>query len=83
MGCNVIEGRCRGVVRLSFQPKAAYLEGRCRGVVRLNLLPKAAYLEGRCRGVVLFRVPTNYQGRLIIIITILRKNEGLLSGAPT
>ena len=58
MGCNVIEGRCRGVVRLSFQPKAAYLEGRCRGVVRLNLLPKAAYLEVSCRGVVLFRVAT-------------------------
>ena len=58
MVCSVIEGRCRGVARLSFQPKAAYPEGRCRGVVRLILLPKAAHLEVRCRGVVLFRVPT-------------------------
>ena len=58
MVCNVIEGRCRGVVRLNLLPKAAYLEGRGRGVVRLNLLPKAAYLEVRCRGVVPFRVPT-------------------------
>ena len=49
MGCNVIEERCRGVARLSFQPKAAYLEERCRGVVRLNLLPKAASLEGQCQ----------------------------------
>ena len=28
-----LEGRCRGVVRLSIPPKAAYFEGRCRGVV--------------------------------------------------
>ena len=56
--CNVIEGRCRRVVRLSFLRKAAYLEARCRGVVRLELLPKAAYLAGRYRGVVPFRVPT-------------------------
>ena len=31
MVCSVTEGRCRGVVRLSFLPKAAYLEGRCQG----------------------------------------------------
>ena len=49
---HYLEGRRRGVVRLSFLPKAAYLEGRCRGVVRLEISPKAAYLEGRCRGVV-------------------------------
>ena len=41
-----LEGRCRGVVRLSILPKAAYFEGRCRGVVRLEISPKAAYIEG-------------------------------------
>ena len=29
-GFSLIERRCRGVVRLEFLPKAAYLEGRCR-----------------------------------------------------
>ena len=34
MVCGVTEERCRGVLRLSFQPRAACIEGRHRGVVR-------------------------------------------------
>ena len=35
-----LEGRCRGVVRLSIPPKAAYFEGRCRGVVPFRVPTK-------------------------------------------
>ena len=49
---STLEGRCRGVVRLSILPKAAYFEGRCRGAVPSSVLV-AMFPRG---GVFTFRV---------------------------
>ena len=42
---SVLEERCRGVVRLSVLPKAAYLAGRCRKVVPFRVLAKEDSLQ--------------------------------------